>query len=114
MAIIKIRVCLVNIMMDIAPDICGTCVIIYHKVLEKLIAQCQNAIYSKITTSLIYYKKFRRILEDEGYEFKLNDPCVSNKIIKGSQMNVCFHVYDCKLSQKSPKVVGKTITWIKQ
>ena len=29
-------------------------------------------------------------------------------------MTVCFHVYNCKLSHKFPKVVGKTITWSEQ
>ena len=29
-------------------------------------------------------------------------------------MTVCFHVDDCKLSHKIPKVVGKTITWLNQ
>ena len=42
------------------------------------------------------------------------DPCVANDIIKGSQMNVCFHIDDCKLIHKSLKVVGNAITWFKQ
>ena len=29
-------------------------------------------------------------------------------------MNVYLHVDDCKLSHNRPKLVGKTITWLKQ
>ena len=29
-------------------------------------------------------------------------------------MKGCFHVDDCKLSHTSPKVVGKTIEWVRQ
>ena len=63
MAIINIRVVLVDILLDIAPDIYRAYVIIYCKGVKQLIVQCQNEIYSTITTSLIYYKNFRKILE---------------------------------------------------
>ena len=29
-------------------------------------------------------------------------------------MIICFHVDDCKLSHRIPKVIGKTIEWIIQ
>ena len=67
-----------------------------------------------MTASLLYYKNFRKSLQDEGYEFNPYDPCVANNIIKGSHMNVYLHVDDCKLSHNRPKLVGKTITWLKQ
>ena len=64
--------------------------------------------------SLIYYKKFRKSLEYEGYDFNPYDPCVANKIIKGSQMTVCVHVDNFKLIQNIPKVLCKTTKWINQ
>ena len=64
--------------------------------------------------SLIYYKKFRKSIENEGYEFNPYEPCVANKIIKVSQMNVFFHVEDCKLSHMRPKIFFKMITWPNQ
>ena len=64
--------------------------------------------------SLIYYKKFRKSIENEGYEFNPYEPCVANKIIKVSQMNVFFHVEDCKLSHMRPKIFVKMITWPNQ
>ena len=84
------------------------------KSIKQLIVQCQITIYGTVTEILLYDKKFRNSLEYEGYEFNPYNPCVAKKIIKGSQMTVCFHVDNCKLIHRIPKVVGKTITWLKQ
>ena len=64
--------------------------------------------------SLLYYKNFRKSLQDEGYEFNPYDPCVANNLIKDSHMNVYLHVDYCKLSHNRPKLVGKTIKYLKQ
>ena len=131
MTTIKIRWVLVYILLDIAPDVYGPYVIKERKGINKLIVQCQNGTYGIMTASLmwieieplcprrecqngtygimtaslIYYKKFMKSLEDEGYEFNHYDPCVDKNITKGIQMNVCLHVDYCKLSHKIPKVV---------
>ena len=114
MAIIKIRWVFIDILQEIALDAYGPYAMNDHNGANQLIVHCQNLIYDKITAIILYYKKFSKSKEDEGYEFNPYDPCVSNKIIKCSQMNVCVHVDYWKFSQKIPKVVGKTITWIKQ
>ena len=71
-----------------------------------------NAIYGTMTSRLLDYKKYRNSIEDDGYGFNLYNPCADNKIIKVSQITVCFHIYNFKLSHKSPEVVGNTITWL--
>ena len=113
MAITNIRGFLVYILLEIAPDVYGLYVITDLKGAKKTIIQCQNTIYGTIMESLRYYKNFRRIIEYEGYEFNPYGPCVANKIIKGIQINVCFHLDYIKLSHKRPKVVGKTIKRLK-
>ena len=45
MAIIKIRGILVDMLLDIAPDIYGMYVSMDRKGIKKLITQCMNAIY---------------------------------------------------------------------
>ena len=114
MATINIRRVLVDIMLEIAPYVYGAYFIMYHKGVKKLIVQCQNTIYGTMTTVMLYYKKFRNSIEDEGYDFNPYDPCVTHNIIKGIHITVCFHVENCELSQKVPKVVGKMITWLKK
>ena len=42
------------------------------------------------------------------------EPCVANKTIEGSQMTTCFHVDDCKLSQRKKKVNDRMIEWLRQ
>ena len=46
-------------------------------------------------------------LEDEGYEFNTYDPYFSNKIIKGSQMTVCFYVEYLKVKPQELQVSGQ-------
>ena len=110
MAIIQIRVFLVDILLEITVDLYGPHVITDRKGVKQLIVQRQNAIYGTMNSILLYYKTLRNILEDEGCDFNPYEPCVANKIIKGSPMSICFHVDDFKLSHKSLKVVGKAIT----
>ena len=62
MAIIDIRGVLVCIMLEIAPYVYGPYVITDHKGVNQLIFQCQNEIYVTMTTSLLYYNKFRKSL----------------------------------------------------
>ena len=94
MAIIKIRGLLLDILLNISPDLYGPYFITDSKGVKQLIFQCQNKIYGTIKARLLYYKKFRKSLEYEGYGLIHYVPCITNMIIKGSQMNVCFHVYD--------------------
>ena len=99
---------------NIRGDVYGTYAITERKSIKQLICQCQKEIYGTMTASLIYYKRSRNSIEDESYEFNPYDPFFANKITKDIQMTVCFHLDDCKLSRKSPKVVGKTVTRLKK
>ena len=67
MAIIKIRVVLVYILLEIAPDVYGPYVITDLKGVKQLIFQCKNSINGTIMESLLEYKKFKKSLEDEGW-----------------------------------------------
>ena len=60
-----------------------------------------------MTASLIYYKKLRKSLEDEGYYFNPCDPCVANNVIKGIHITVCFHVDHCKFKPQEPQGSGQ-------
>ena len=114
MAIINNRRVLVYIMLEIAPDVYGTYVITKRNGVKQPIVKFHNTIYSKINKRLLYFKMFRKSIEDEGYEFNPYEPCVAKNIIKVSHMTVCFHVDYCNLIHKRPKLLGKTIIWIKQ
>jgi hypothetical protein len=63
---------------------------------------------------LLYYNKFRKNLTKIGFIFNPYNPCIANKQILCNQFTICFHVDDCKLSHKSPKVMDAIIKWLRK
>jgi hypothetical protein len=114
MTIIKIRGILVNMLLEIAPDVYRDFVMTDKKGIKQLIVQCQNAIYGTMVASLLYYRKFCKSLTEIGFEFNPYDPCVANKMIDGYQMTITFYVDDCKLSHKKLKTMDTMIEWLSQ
>jgi hypothetical protein len=114
MAIIKLRGVLVDILVEIAPDVYKSYATTDKKGVRQLLVQCQNALYGTMVASLLYYRKFTKSLMEIGFELNPYDPCVANKMIEGKQMTICFHVDDCKLSHRTPKVMDQMIGWLRQ
>ena len=114
MAIIKVRGVLVDMLVAIAPKVYKKYVTTDKKGNKQLILQCLNAIYGTMMASLLYYRKFSNDLKSIGFEMNPYDPCVANKTIEGSQMTICFHVDDCKLSHRKKKVNDRMIEWLRQ
>ena len=73
--------------------------------------QCQNALYGTTDASLLYCRKFTKTFTDVGFKINSYDPCVSNKMIDGQQMTICYHVDECKLSHRRSKVNDWMIKW---
>jgi hypothetical protein len=114
MAIIKIRGILVDMLVEIAPDVYKPYVTTDKKGVKQLIVQCLNAIYGTMMAGLMYYTKFCKSLLSVGFIFNPYDPCVANKQVSGKQMTICFHVDDCKVSHISPKIVTRMVNWLRQ
>jgi hypothetical protein len=114
MAFINIRGVLVDILVKISPDVYNSFFSRDKKGMKQLLVQCQNALYGTMVTSLLYYCKFVMSLMDIGFIINPYNPCVANKIIEGKQMNICFHVDDCKLSHHKKKVMDTMIEYIRQ
>ena len=53
---------------------------------------------------LLWYNKFRKDLEVEGFKFNPYDPCVANKIVRDEQFTIRFHVDDLMSSHMDPAV----------
>jgi hypothetical protein len=49
-----------------------------------------------------------------GFEINPYDPCVANKIVDGTQMTICFHVDDYKLSHHSSRADDNMIDRLHQ
>ena len=50
----------------------------------------------------------------EAYGFRINpyDPCMSNKMVGGKQLTVCWYVDDLKISYVDANEVTKMIQWL--
>jgi hypothetical protein len=114
MAIIKIRGFLVDILVKIAPDVYKSYITTDKKGTKQLLVQCQNALYGTMVASLLYYHKFTKSLMSVRFEINPYNPCVANKIVDGTQMTICFHVDDCKLSHHSSRANKNMVDWLRQ
>jgi hypothetical protein len=68
MAIIKIRGVLVDILVQIAPDVYKSYVTTEKKGTKQLLVQCQNALYGTMVARLLYYRKFTKSLTSVGFK----------------------------------------------
>jgi hypothetical protein len=114
MAIIKIHGVLVDIIVQIAPDVYKSYVTTDKNGMKQLLVHCQNALYGTMVASLLYYCKFTKSLTSVGFEINLYDSCVANKTVNGTQMTICFHVDDCKLSHCISRANDNMIDWLQQ
>jgi hypothetical protein len=67
-----------------------------------------------MVASLLYYRKFAKSLTDIHSVINPYDPCVANKIIRGKQMTICWHVDDLKASHVMTKVMDSIIKYLGQ
>jgi hypothetical protein len=95
-----IRICgvLVDWLTKIAPEVYTQYVSVDKKGVKTLLVECMNAIYGTMIAGLLYYRKFAESLERKKFIKNPYDPWVWNKVIKGKQCTICFHVDNCKIS----------------
>ena len=65
-----------------------------------------------LVAELLFYKTFRRDLEEIGFEFNPYDLCVANRMVRGKQQTVRFHVDDLISSHEDAKVNDKFLKWL--
>ena len=68
-----------------------------------------KALYGQLKAALLHYKKLSKELEEAGFKKNPYDLCVMNKIVKGKQLTVVWHVDDLKILHVIPKVVTRVI-----
>ena len=109
----KITGVLVDMLVELNPELYGPHVI-YEKNRKVLYVQVIRAIYGMLEAALLWYKKFRKELEHVGFKFNPYDPCVANRLKKGSQHTVLFHVDDLKSSHTNPRVNDEFDKWLQK
>ena len=109
--IMKITGVLVDMLVQIAPEIYGSYVVYEHGK-KVLYVEVLKALYGMLQSSLLWYAKFRADLEKEGFEFNAYDPCVANRMINGEQHTIRYHVDDVLSSHMHPEVNDKFLKWL--
>ena len=109
MVIIRVRGVLVDMLIDIAPDVYKPYVTTDAKGRKQLLLQCLNAIHGTVIASLLYYMKFCKTLLKNDFKINPCNPCVANRMVNNKQQTVCWHVDDCKMSHVDSKANGTFI-----
>ena len=109
--IMKITGVLVDLLVELAPEIYGPKVV-FENGKKVLYVQVLRPLYGLLVASLLWYKQFRGDLEETGYEFNPYDACVANKPVEGKQHTVRFHVDDLMCSHKNTQVNDKFEKWL--
>ena len=63
-----------------------------------------KALYGMLVSALLYYKKFKADLEKIGFKVNPYVQCMANKMVRGHQHTVTWHVDDIKSSHVDHKV----------
>ena len=98
-ATIIVRGTLVDVLVDIAPDIYGPYVKNDKKGVKTLILRFHHDIYGTMVASLIYYKYICKTIKHLGFNINPYDPCISNHTIDNNQHTIFWHV-DLKFNDK--------------
>ena len=72
-----------------------------------------KALYGMLQSALLYYKKFRKDIEDIGFKINPYDPCVANRIVDGKQHTITWHVDDVKSSHVDKHVNDEFLHWLR-
>ena len=111
--VMKIRGALVDMLIQIAPEIYKDHMT-YEKGQKIIYVQVLKAIYGMLQSALLFYKKIRNDLIENGFEINPYDPCIANKTVNGYQLTVAWHVDDMKASHKNKEIVCKFVEWLKR
>jgi hypothetical protein len=86
---------LVEMMVDIAPQIYCKYITLDRRGTPMLYVKLQKALYGLMRASLFFYRKLHKELEDYGFVVNDYNPCIANKDVGDrEQLTVIWHVDD--------------------
>jgi hypothetical protein len=103
---------LAKLMVQVAPNLYKKYISVNRREMAILYIKMQKAIYGLLRSALLVYKKLVADLEGNGFVIKLYDPGVANKVIYGTQMTICCHVVNLKMSHVDPGEVTIFGAWL--
>lgn len=60
----------------------------------EMIAKLDKALYGCVQSAKLWYDLLVKVLKEDGYVVNIEDPCVLNKIVYGTQSTILIHVDD--------------------
>ena len=88
MAVINIRGVLVDLILEIDPELYGPFVTTDNKGKILIIVQCMNSIYRMIVLSLLYCKKSVNTLKNTGFQLNPFFSYVTNSMVNDKQKTI--------------------------
>ena len=67
-------------------------------------------LYGTLQGAYLFWKNITKTLISWGFTINPYDWCVANKIVKGKQLTIAWHVDDLKISHEDKQVVVDVIT----
>jgi hypothetical protein len=111
--LMKITGVLVDMLVDINPELYRPAMVLENQK-KVLYVEVLKAIYGMLKAALLWYKTFRKDLEDIRFIFNPYDPCMVNRKVQGSQQTILFHVYNLKSSHKMKLVNDQFGKWLNE
>ena len=102
---------LVDYLIEIAPET-YTKYVVKENDKNVLYVVVLKAIYGMLQASLLWYHELSKKLKEIGFMFKPYDSCVCNRVVKGKQHTVRFHVDDILSSHEDAKVNDEFHQWL--
>ena len=109
---LKLEGSLAEIMAQIAPEMYSEYVHVGRNNKKVVYMRIKKALYGCLQSALLFYNKLAGDLISKGFKINFYDSCVANKMVKGNQMTICWHVDDLKISHVDPREVTKMIEWL--
>mmetsp|Transcript_3572 Transcript_3572/g.6926 ORF Transcript_3572/g.6926 Transcript_3572/m.6926 type:complete len:274 (+) Transcript_3572:3364-4185(+) len=104
---------LAELMVQTAPEVYRKYVAYGRNGEAVLYVTLQKALYGCLKSALLFYRKLVGDMKEIGFELNPYDQCVANKVIRGRQITICWHVDDLKISHWDPVVVTGIVEWFK-
>ena len=109
--VMKITGVLVELLVEMAPHVYEGFVV-YENGQKVLYVEVLRGLYGMLIAVLLWYKRFRGDLENDGWKFNPYDPCVCNKVAYGKQHTLVYWVDDLKASCVVAKANDDLLKWL--
>ena len=110
--IMVLQGCLAVLMLEVALDVYGPHACCNKKGELVIYVQLLNDLYGIMHIALLYYQHFCKDICSIDFKINPYDPCIANKIVKGKQLTLVWHVDDIKVSHVNPNVVTHMVEWL--